>query len=145
MPWPGGRGGTLSASRVLLHITVSDPEVQGTSFFLSFLTYCCTQSPADTGLAMSGSLKTGVSVRASIMQVRLEAAAQQPPWRWSQLDQTQLDRPGWKSQRQKYKTKQPRFNDVGFVGFKIQPPDKELIHFQITLSCFKGTNQLKIM
>ena len=81
---------------------------------------------------MSGSLKTGVSVRASIMQVRLEAAAQQPPWRWSQLDQTQLDRPGWKSQRQKYKTKKQRFNDVGFVGFKIQPPDNELIHFQIS-------------
>ena len=138
MPWPGGRGGTLSASRVLLHITVSDPEVQGTSFFLSFLTYCCTQSPADTGLAMSGSLKTGVSVRASIMQVRLEAAAQQPPWRWSQLDQTQLDRPGWKSQRQKYKTKQPRFNDVGFVGLKTQPPDKRVNSFSDNIIVFQG-------
>ena len=79
------------------------------------------------------------------MQVRLEAAAQQPPWRWSQLDQTQLDRPGWKSQRQKYKTKKPRFNDVGFVGIKIHPPDSELIHFQIKLSCFKEDYPIKNM
>ena len=32
-------------------------------------------------------LETGLSVRASIMQVRWAAAAQPPPWRWNQLGQ----------------------------------------------------------
>ena len=126
MPWPGGRGGTLSASRVLLHITVSDPEVQGTFFFLSFLTYCCTQSPADRGPAISGPLKTGVSVRASIMQVRCHHGG---GISWS------TSRPAWLGgAAQEYKTKKVRLDDVGFVGFMILLEILDmLINFQITL------------
>ena len=87
MPWQGGGGGTLSASTARLHITILDPELQGTPFSFSFLTYCCTQGTADRRLAITGPLEIGLSVRTSIMQVRWAAAAQQPPWRWDQLAQ----------------------------------------------------------